>query len=174
MLSIIPIVKKSIDDGVSIELFTAWIKNFFCGKKSPTNYDKYNSKATSGSGHAESVRSRLEVINKDYKKFIKEHENDNFEKVEESVEEKVEEVVVETTETIEEVVAEETVETVETEKEIETVEVTPEMVEETETTETETETTDTFDISDEDEIPENIRAILEAANFTEEELEEAV
>lgn len=169
MLSIIPIVKKSIDDGVSIELFTAWVKNFFCGAKSPTKYDQYNSKATSGSGHVESVRSRLNVINKDYNKFMKEHANDVFEtKVVEEVvetttevtEEKVEATETETTETVvdatEEVV----------EKEIETVEATPEMIEKSATEATE----EAF--TDEDDVPESIRAILEAAEM--EALEEAV
>ena len=148
MLSIIPIVKKSIEDGVSIELFTAWVKNFFCGAKSPTKYDKYNSKATSGSGHAESVKARLDVINKDYNKFMKEHWNDAFEKVEE---------VVEATETV---TATETVEeTVVEEKEVEVIET----IEDAET-EIVSMTEDNFiGITDEDEIPESIRAILEAS-----------
>lgn len=188
MLSIIPIVKKSIDDGVSIELFTAWVKNFFCGAKSPTKYDQYNSKATSGSGHAESVKSRLNVINKDYNKFMKEHKDDVFKKVEakeekvvETTEEKVEEVVdivTETiTETVEEITTEETIKSVDTATKVETEEVTTEVVEETnvetETTE-EVEEIDILGITEEDDIPDNIKAILEAAEEAAEELEEAI
>lgn len=71
MLSILPIVKKSIDDGVDIEVFTNWVKNFFCGTKSVTKYDDYNCRCTSGSGHAESIKIRLRVINKDYEVFMK-------------------------------------------------------------------------------------------------------
>lgn len=155
MLSIIPIVKKSIEDGVSIELFTAWVKNFFCGSKSPTKYDKYNSKATSGSGHAESVKARLDVINKDYNKFMKKHENDVFEKAEEVVE--VAETVT-TIETVEETVVEE--------KEVEVIET----IEDTETEIVSTTEENFIGITDEDDIPESIKAILEAA---EDELEDA-
>lgn len=178
MLSIIPIVKKSLDDNVSIELFTAWVKNFFCGTKSPTKYDKYNNKATSGSGHIEAVKARLDVIKTDYAKFMKEHANDVFEKEDtkaEAVEEKME-----TVETVSEEITETIVET-----EVETVEVTPEMVEATETTEeviemanrTEVEEINvaekSTELTEEDDIPESVRAILEAAEM-EEDLAEAI
>lgn len=70
MLSIIPIVKKSIEDNVSDVVFTSWIKSFFCGTKSPTKYSEYNCRCTSGSGHAENIKVRLDIIKKDYEKFI--------------------------------------------------------------------------------------------------------
>lgn len=70
LLSIIPIVKKSIDDGVSEDKFADWVKQFFNGAKSPTNYEMYNSRCTSGSGHAESVKIRLEIIESDFNNFL--------------------------------------------------------------------------------------------------------
>lgn len=77
MLSIMPIVKTSLEENVSDEMFTNWVKNFFCGKKSATKYDSYNSRCTSGSGHAENVKVRLSVIKKDYEKFMSQFRKDD-------------------------------------------------------------------------------------------------
>lgn len=73
MLSIIPIVKRSFEENVSDEMFTNWVKNFFCGTKSVTKYNDYNTRCASGSGHAENVKVRLKVVKKDYEKFMKEY-----------------------------------------------------------------------------------------------------
>ena len=89
MLSVMPIVKKSLEENVSDEVFTLWVKNFFCGTKSVTKYNEYNTRCASGSGHAESVKIRLRIVKKDYDKFMKQ-----FEKNEENPVENVE--VVET------------------------------------------------------------------------------
>ena len=123
MLSIMPIVKKSLIDRVSDDVFTLWVKNFFCGSRSATKYDEYNSRCTAGSGHVETIKVRLDVIKKDYNKFMKkiekERENDR------SVNEVVETVEETSNETVEVVKATETNEDVEsvdvTENEIETV-----------------------------------------------------
>lgn len=71
MLSIMPIVKKSLEDNISDEVFTNWVKNFFSGTKSVTKYNEYNTRCASGSGHAENVKVRLNIIKKDYDKFMK-------------------------------------------------------------------------------------------------------
>ena len=123
MLSIMPIVKKSLIDSVPDDVFTLWIKNFFCGSRSATKYDEYNSRCTAGSGHAETIKVRLDVIKKDYNKFMKKIEkensinnveekevvNDNVENVE------VNEIVneIETTDNTEEINVVENVETAE-------------------------------------------------------------
>ena len=73
MLSIMPIVKRSFEENVSDEMFTNWVKNFFCGTKSVTKYNDYNTRCASGSGHAENVKVRLKVVKKDYEKFMKEY-----------------------------------------------------------------------------------------------------
>lgn len=139
MLSIMPIVKKSLIDRVSDDVFVLWVKNFFCGSKSATKYDEYNSRCTAGSGHVETIKVRLDVIKKDYNKFMKkikkERENDR------SVNEVVETVEEPSNETVEVVKATETNEDVEsvdvTENEIETVNKT-EIVETDTDSETET------------------------------------
>lgn len=145
MLSIMPIVKKSLIDRVSDDVFTLWVKNFFCGSRSATKYDEYNSRCTAGSGHAETIKVRLDVIKKDYNKFMKkiEKEKENDRSVNEVVE------TVENTETVEET-SNETVEVVkatETNEDVESVDVTEneiETVNETEIVETDTDSeTDT-------------------------------
>ena len=191
MLSIIPIVKKSIDDGVSIEMFAGWIKNFYCGAKSATKYDRYNNNATSGSGRADAIKSRLDVIKTDYNKFMKEHTEDEF-KVEIVEEVEVVETAEETVETVEEteVKVEETTEEVvdaeviEVEEATEVIGTIPEdfnsdvMVDDfsTVTETTEVEEIDILGITDEDDIPDNVRAILKSAENEEieEDLSEAV
>ena len=82
MLSILPIVKRSLDENISDEMFTNWVKNFFCGTKSVTKYNEYNTRCTAGSGHAENIKVRMDVIRKDYEKFMKQYENkkENVEK----------------------------------------------------------------------------------------------
>ena len=77
MLSIMPIVKRSLEENVSDEVFTNWAKNFFCGTKSVTKYEDYNTRCTSGSSSAEVIKVRLKVIKKDYEKFMKEYNKEN-------------------------------------------------------------------------------------------------
>ena len=77
MLSIRRMVKKSIEDNISDEMFTNWIKNLFCGTKSVTKYNEYNTRCSSGSGHAENVKVRLKIVKKDYENFMKQMQSGN-------------------------------------------------------------------------------------------------
>ena len=83
MLSILPIVKRSLDENVSDEMFTNWVKNFFCGTKSVTKYNEYNTRYTAGSGHAENIKVRMDIIRKDYEKFMRQYEKKKEENMEE-------------------------------------------------------------------------------------------
>ena len=71
MLSVIPIVKRSLDENVSDAVFTAWVKNFFSGSKSVTKYEEYNTRCTSGSASIGAIKVRLDVVKKDYEEFMK-------------------------------------------------------------------------------------------------------
>lgn len=71
MLSVIPIVKRSLDENVSDAVFTAWVKNFFSGSKSVTKYEEYNTRCTSGSSSIGAIKVRLDVVKKDYEEFMK-------------------------------------------------------------------------------------------------------
>lgn len=70
LISIVPIVWKSITDGISEQRFMEWFTNFFCGKKSATISDIYNQNAGSGSARKDAVRKRLDEILKNYSGFI--------------------------------------------------------------------------------------------------------
>ena len=82
MFSIIPITKRSIEEGISDEVYTLWVKNFFCGTKSATKYDEYNTRCGSGNGHTETIKIRLRIIKKDYDKFMKQFEKNEEDPVE--------------------------------------------------------------------------------------------
>lgn len=71
MVSIVPIIAKSIADGKSDEEMMEWFVHFFSGKKSATISSIYNSAAGSGSGKKESVRKRLDEIEKSYDNYFK-------------------------------------------------------------------------------------------------------
>ena len=71
MISIVPIVKKSINDERSDLEIMEWFVTFFAGKKSATISSVYNSAAGSGSGKKDNVRKRLEEVEKSYDEFFK-------------------------------------------------------------------------------------------------------
>lgn len=66
MISIIPIVWKSLQDGLSSKQMADWFAKFFNGRKSTTISSVYNSYATSGSGKKDAIRKRVEELTKDY------------------------------------------------------------------------------------------------------------
>lgn len=69
MISIVPIVKKSLDEEMDIETFTDWIKGFFNGGNATTISERYNSVIQQGSNKEASVKLRLEELENDYDKF---------------------------------------------------------------------------------------------------------
>lgn len=71
MLSVIPMVKRSLDENVSSDVFNAWVKNFFSGSKSVTKYEEYNTRCTSGSSSIGAIKVRLDIVKKDYEEFMK-------------------------------------------------------------------------------------------------------
>lgn len=70
MISIVPIVAESLNDGYSDKQMMEWFVNFFCGKKSPTECKAYNDAAGRGTGKNSAVRKRVEEIKKSYKKYF--------------------------------------------------------------------------------------------------------
>ncbi len=71
MVSVVPIVVRSLNDGLSDRQMMEWFVNFFSGKRSATISSVYNSAAGSGSGKKEAVRKRMEEIEKNYNEFFK-------------------------------------------------------------------------------------------------------
>lgn len=144
MLSVIPMVKRSLDENVSDDVFTAWVKNFFSGSKSVTKYEDYNTRCTSGSSSIGAIKVRLDVVKKDYEEFMKtvkpEPKNENVEVV------NVEEVADEDMESGTDTESEMSSETDNTETESNDVEVESES--EDVVTDTETETTESKDTTE--------------------------
>lgn len=70
MISIVPIIAESINDGRSDEQMMEWFVGFFSGKKSATTSKAYNDAAGRGTGKNSSVMKRAEEIKKDYDKHF--------------------------------------------------------------------------------------------------------
>lgn len=70
MISIVPIVWKSLQDGLSDKQMVEWFVEFFSGKKSATISSTYNTYAGSGSARKEAVRNRLQAVEENYNKFF--------------------------------------------------------------------------------------------------------
>lgn len=70
MISIVPIIAESINDGYSDKQIMEWFVKFFCGKKSATTSQAYNDAAGRGTGKNSAVRKRVEEIKKDYDKYF--------------------------------------------------------------------------------------------------------
>lgn len=72
LVSVIPIIWKSIAEDVSVEDMVTWFESFFCGPKKATVCALYN-EAAAGSGTAkkENVKRRNNELNKNFDKFLK-------------------------------------------------------------------------------------------------------
>ena len=72
MISIVPIIKRSIDEGLTDKQVMEWFINFFSGKKFPTVSKEYNEAAGRGTGKNFSIKIRLNEIERDYNKYFSE------------------------------------------------------------------------------------------------------
>lgn len=70
MISIMRMVWKSIEDGKSVEDFADWFVKFYCGKRSSTNDDVYNSLCRTGTNKSSAVCKRLEILENNYNEFF--------------------------------------------------------------------------------------------------------
>jgi len=69
MISIVPVVWKSITDGHSEQEFAEWFCKFFAGTRSASVDDDYNDCAGSGSAKSTSVKKRLNAIDRHWRAF---------------------------------------------------------------------------------------------------------
>lgn len=73
MMSIVPVIDKSIDDGRSVNNMVMWFTNFFSGSRSATISSVYNSAAGgSGTGRKEAVKKRVDELMNSYNEYFKE------------------------------------------------------------------------------------------------------
>lgn len=73
LISVTPLVRDCLENGVSTDTLTKFFLTFFNGRRSATNDARYNSHCTSGSGHETAVEARLNAINEAWNNFIKEN-----------------------------------------------------------------------------------------------------
>lgn len=71
LISVIPMIKKSLNDGLSDSQVMEWIVKFFSGTRSASISVTYNDNAGSGSAKKDAVRRRLEELEKSYVEFFK-------------------------------------------------------------------------------------------------------
>ena len=77
LISIVPIVWRSLQDGLSDKQMAECASVFFSGKKSASISDVYNQNARSGSAKKEAARKRLSEIEKHYDDFFADSIDDN-------------------------------------------------------------------------------------------------
>lgn len=70
MISVVPIVKKSIEQGISDENFMKWFVTFYAGKRSATISPDYNKGAGSGSTKKDAVRRRINAIQQHWDTWV--------------------------------------------------------------------------------------------------------
>lgn len=70
LISVVSIIWKSLQDGLSDAQMMEWFVEFFSGKKSASISPIYNENAGSGSARKEAVRKRLEEVEKSYNEFF--------------------------------------------------------------------------------------------------------
>lgn len=77
LLSIMPFVKRSIDEKITIESFSLWLRSFYNGTKRATSDETYNDNASRGSAKADSIKKRLDCLARSYEvKFLDMEESD--------------------------------------------------------------------------------------------------
>ncbi len=70
LVSIVPAVWQSIEEGRTEKEFAGWVSAFFAGKKSASVSSVYNDCAGSGSAKKDAVRKRLDEITRHYEAFF--------------------------------------------------------------------------------------------------------
>lgn len=109
MISLVPIVWKSIKNQINVFTVTDWVEKFFTGKSGKISVsEKYNSNSSNGSNHHTQVEARWVAMEDNYNAFIAKEKKDNVIDINNDSYEKKEENV--KTETSADVTAQESIE----------------------------------------------------------------
>lgn len=65
LVSIAPVVQKSIDEGKTVDELKDFLAQFFDEGK-PSSYEEYNEACTNGTNHSQNVEKRIAVLDKEY------------------------------------------------------------------------------------------------------------
>ncbi len=74
LISIVPMINRAIEERKDEYKVTKWIESFYNGSRSATISKSYNDAAGSGSAKKESVRKRMNELEKNYNMFFKDDE----------------------------------------------------------------------------------------------------
>lgn len=75
MVSLIPYINKSMENGISEAMVAEWLVNFFKTENDSDVYTKYMEACTGGVARNASIIARHEALGQSYKEFFKEAEN---------------------------------------------------------------------------------------------------
>jgi hypothetical protein len=75
LVSIIPYIKKSMDNGINEAMFAEFLINFFKTENNTDVYNKYNDACSNGIAKNANVVARHEALGEGYKEFFKTEEN---------------------------------------------------------------------------------------------------
>lgn len=75
LVSIIPFVKKAVDNEVSEAVFAEWLINFFKTENNSDMYTKYMEASSHGIARSANIVARHEALEESYKEFFKTEEN---------------------------------------------------------------------------------------------------
>lgn len=82
MISLVPIVWKSIKNQIDVYVVTDWVEKFFTGKSGKISVsEKYNSNSSNGSNHHTQVEARWIAMENSYDAFIKKEKEENVTKI---------------------------------------------------------------------------------------------
>lgn len=70
MLSLMPIIRKSIADSAEAEKVAEWIEEFFKPTKEASIMEQYNENAKAGSAKAEAIKAREDALEKSYYQYM--------------------------------------------------------------------------------------------------------
>lgn len=75
MVSLIPYLKKSIENGISESMMAEWLINFFKTENNSDEYAKYNEACSNAIAKTASIVARHEALGESYKEYFKSEEN---------------------------------------------------------------------------------------------------
>ena len=73
LISLIPYIKKSMNDGINESMFSEWLVDFFKTDNDSDVYTKYMEAASKGVARNASITARHEALNESYTEFFKEN-----------------------------------------------------------------------------------------------------
>jgi len=78
MVSLIPYIKKAMEDGINEAMVAEWMVNFFKTENNSDVYAKYNEACSSGIARSANIMARHEALGESYKEYFKEENQESI------------------------------------------------------------------------------------------------